>query len=241
VTDRAVSEVIGFLLVFSIVIISVGLLYTVGFSGLADIQESELDRSGERAFHAMAVGFEDIQRDTGRARSVDLELSGRTIAVNRTPELRAGFSGSMHSANGAFIYGFGESTEIAYTGGAVIRDQGPNSQRISRAPRFRCTGDQAVVTLVHITSGSTTSAISSDGSVQVEATGPTPDRAVTVAQSTSDPLDIEFGDSGYETAWRQYFENHDEWSVSGTTATCSPSEAAFVRVVPVTIEYGSGG
>jgi len=237
-TDRAVSEVIAFVLIFSIVITSVGLLYTAGFGSITEIQESETDRSAERAFGAMAVAFDDIQTGRGSQRAVDLELSGRTISVENSASLTATINGSSTTVDGALVYG--TDTEIVYQGGAVIRSDGPNSQLVSRQPRFRCTDTHAVVTLVSIDGPS--SSVSTDSSLSIVASGPNPGES-TIAQSeqgvASGPYDLtlDFGSSGYETAWSRYFQDANGWSVTGSTAECSDVNAAYVRVVPLDITY----
>ncbi|AGN02661.1 hypothetical protein L593_13610 [Salinarchaeum sp. Harcht-Bsk1] len=242
-TDRAVSEVIAFVLIFSIVITSVGLLYTAGFGSITQIQESETDRSAERAFGAMAVALDDIQAGRGSQRAIDLELSGRTLSVNDSASLTARIDGgSPTTVDGALVYGRGTGTEIVYQSGAVIRSDGPDSQLVSRPPRFSCRDEHAVVSLVSIDGPSRS--VSTDGSLSLVASGPREDES-TIAEARHDSpvgsppynVTIDFGGSGYETAWRSYFEDEDGWSVSGTTAECTDVDTAYVRVVPLELTY----
>ena len=241
--DRAVSEVIAFVLIFSIVITSVGLLYTAGFGSITEIQESETDRSAERAFGAMAVAFDDIQTGRGSQRAVDLELSGRTMSVDDSAALTAQIdSGPTISADGALVYGPGSGTEIVYQSGAVIRSDGPNSQLVSRAPRFQCADDHAVVSLVSLDGPSRS--VSTDGSLSIVANGPNPGES-TIADVGHDfpvgspPYDmsVDFGGSQYGTAWESYFQDAPGWTVSGTTAECTNVDTAYIRVVPLELTY----
>lgn len=238
-TNRAVSEVIAFVLVFSIVIASVGLLYTVGFSGLGNIQESEQDRSAERAFSAVAVAFEDIQRDMGRTRAVDLELAGRSITVNQSTELTVEIdNGPSTTASGAFVYGQHRQTEIAYEGGAVIRTDG-DTQFVTREPRFRCTDDHAVISVVHFTGDNPTRTVASDGSARIIATGPAPEDSIRVGSRDNEEVRVDFSNSRYADAWESYFESESQWTLNaaGTEATCDPADSVTILQVPLTLEY----
>lgn len=236
--DRAVSEVIAFVLIFSIVITSVGLLYTVGFGSLNQIQETEQDHSGERAIRALAVALDDIQMGRGSNRAANLDLAGRTISVDDSEQLEVTLSGGGSvTAQGAFTYRGGGDTVVVYQSGAVIRSEGDDAQLVQRAPRFRCTGEHAVVSLVNVTQA-TSGAYSSGGSVQILAEQQNPADDQLVAQQTGGSVDVtvDFSASNYETAWERYFEQADGWSASGGTATCS-TDQAYVRMTEIQLEY----
>ena len=80
--DRAVSEVIAFVLVFAIVIGSVALLYGVGFDAMAGYQSGEQLRNAERGMGALATGFADLQRSAGiDERAGELQLRDGTLHV----------------------------------------------------------------------------------------------------------------------------------------------------------------
>lgn len=238
--DRGVSEVIAFILVFSIVITSVGLLYTAGFGSITQIQETETDRSAERAFGASAIALQDIQRGNGQHRAFDLELSGRTLAVNDSTALNVEVDGtpvSDASASGALVYGVGSGTEIAYQAGAVIRSDGSDAQVVSREPQFRCTEDQAVVTTVTITGP--TSSVSTDGSIQLLADGPESEYSTlkAAARGTDSSVTIEYGNTPYDTAWDRFFEDRGWDTSTSGEATCTVDQAVYVRHVPINLEY----
>jgi hypothetical protein len=230
--------VIAFILIFSIVITSVGLLYTAGFGSLGDIQESETDRSAVRAFGASAIALEDIQQGRGSYRAFDVELSGRTITVDDSPSLEVRIGGSsVATASGALVYGPGSDTEIAYQSGAVIRSDGPDAQLVSRAPLFQCSGERAVLSMVSV-DGPPGGSVSSDGSIQIVAEGPQSEESTLVTvQDGSPSVSIDYGGTRYETAWESYFEDNG-WTTTGGVASCAANpDVVYVRHLTIGITY----
>jgi len=234
--DRAVSEVIAFVLIFSIVITSVGLLYTAGFGSIDQIQEDETDRSAQRAFSASAVALQDIQRGQGEHRAFDVELSGRTMAVNESLNLSVYVDGSYEaSATGGLVYGLGADTKIVYQSGAVIRSDGPDSQTVIRGPEFTCRDSHAVVSIVSIDGPS--GAVSSDGSIEIRADGPLPgDETLLTATDSASKVSVEYDGTPYDDAWQRYFDDQGWDTVTDEKATCTVDDVA-VRHVPIDLEF----
>lgn len=243
-TDRAVSEVVAFILVFSIVITSVGLLYTVGFGSIDQIQEVEQDRSAERAFQAVAVAFDDLQRDRGSNRQAGVDLAGRSLHVDEDEEVTVevfdgGTPVNTETATGALVYGAGEDTEIAYLSGAVVRSQGPDAQVTSRPPRFRCADDHAVVSLVEV-SDVRNGSISSGGTVDLVAERVDPDASRVVSSQTSGSPSVEISYSGeYDAAFNDSFVTYgDNWSPTGSGGyECTGIDEVHVRKTEIRIDY----
>lgn len=235
-TDRGVSEVIAFVLVFSIVVVSIGLLYTVGFGGISQLQETEQDHSGERAMRAFAVALEDIQADRGSVRQARLELAGRTITVDESSALTVSVGGDSVTAEGAFTYVGGGDTEIAYHSGAVIRSQGPDAQLVQRPPMIRCTDEHAVLSLVNVTQVETGS-FSSGGAVDIRAEQVNAREEQVVAQASGSPtVEVDYSSSGYATAWERYFTEQGWDSPSSGSATCE-ADSVYVRMTEIQLEY----
>lgn len=236
---RGVSEVIAFVLIFSIVITSVGLLYTAGFGSLTQIQESETDRSAQRAFGASATALEDIQRGRGSHRAFDLELSGRTLAIDGSAALEIDINGSdTATAGGALVYGPGADTEIAYQSGAVIRSDGADAQLVTRPPLFQCSDDHAVISLVSIDGPNRS--VSTDGSIQILADGPLPSESTIaeVATGTGSTVSIDYGGTPYQAAWESYFSDRPQWQPTGTPSTVECiADAVYVRHMTIELEY----
>lgn len=109
--DRAVSETIGFVLVFSLVVSSVGAVYVVGFQGLTDARDGERVDNAERAFEVMAHNVEDLTRRGVGSRATEIRIADAGI--------RAG-EPVMMNVSGDYDETDPNSTEDFVTGNVTI-------------------------------------------------------------------------------------------------------------------------
>lgn len=79
--DRAVSEVIGFVLVFSLILASVSIVYVFGFTGLQQARDAEQLNNAERAFEVLADNVNDIHYDDAPNRATEFRLYDAQLAV----------------------------------------------------------------------------------------------------------------------------------------------------------------
>jgi len=66
--ERGVSDVVGYVLIFSLIVATVGVVTTVGFSTLEDRQDAERVNNVERAFDVFANNMENVYRDGAPSR-----------------------------------------------------------------------------------------------------------------------------------------------------------------------------
>ena len=89
---RAVSEIIGFVLVFSLILGTITIVYVGGLSGLDDARNAERVNNAERAFDVMANNFQQMGRGDAPNRATEIKLAdaqltttpNRAVNVNRT-------------------------------------------------------------------------------------------------------------------------------------------------------------
>lgn len=155
-TDRrGVSEALGFVLVFALVVTTVGVVYTVGFGGLQDARNAERVNNAERAFDILANNVEDIVRRGVPSRGTEIRLadasigSGEPTYVNVSGTAASGrnFSSGTYALD-PVVYE-ADDTQIRYTGGAVTRVQPGGSTMLNRPP-FVLHGSEFVVPLVQL-------------------------------------------------------------------------------------------
>lgn len=155
--DRAVSELIGFIFVFGIILLSVGLLTVTGFQALDDFQENERIANSERAMDALADNFNDVVRYDGitqrfgelalREGTVTTSANGTNITINDGNDpLESRYE---NISVGEFRYDQG-SEAVVYEGGAVIREAETGSVVVSE-PMISCSDETATVSLLKIT------------------------------------------------------------------------------------------
>ncbi|WP_254862462.1 DUF7289 family protein [Halovivax gelatinilyticus] len=237
-TDRGVSEVVGFVIVFGLIIASVGVLYMTGFQAMGDFQQSEQQNNADFAMDALAENFNDIVRNDGvlersgelnlREGTIQVESDGSIKHINVTKDgsdtdvLDDHLSNYDHDGIGAFTYEY-EGTTVAYQGGAVVKVT-PSGEITVRDPPMRCVDGVAVVSLV-VVDGDERS-LMAHGSQEVTANK----IGTSVYQGSN--VTIELGDSEYTQAWERSLE-----SLGLKDKNECDQEHAVVRITSVDISY----
>ena len=145
--DRAVSEVVGFILVFAIVLGTVTLVYGGGFAELQDTRVHEQNTNAERAFDVLANNLEEIGRDNAPSRATEVKLSQSGVRVDDNSDRRLEIT--ANSSTGVaqprpIVYDSGDGTQILYENGAVIRQERGGAVMV-REPDFVFDEDRTVV------------------------------------------------------------------------------------------------
>ncbi|MCL9814339.1 DUF7289 family protein [Natranaeroarchaeum aerophilus] len=249
--DRAVSDLLAFVLVFGIIITSVGVVYIFGLGALGDAQAAQQDRNAERAFSSMGASFNDLQTNRGQERLAELNPRGArmsidesspTISVDGISELNDQDMGAMHYDN--------DNTRISYELGAVFRSDDENSVMI-REPEFVCRQledpdeTRAIVSFVDASiEGDGPTAVGSESTMQIGAI-----QEEQQAHTHDNEIEITIEGSSHADAWARYFDAND-WegdfndieSGDEVTATCENPSADKVVVrsteVDLSLERG---
>jgi hypothetical protein len=85
--DRGVSEVIGFVLVFSLITMTIAIVSVTGIGGLQDAQQAEQVNNVERAFDVLDDNFDEIQRQQAPNRTTELKLVDGSIGLGEEIEI----------------------------------------------------------------------------------------------------------------------------------------------------------
>jgi len=148
---RGVSETVGFVLVFSLVMLTVGTVLTVGYAGLQDA------RDAERAFDVLANNIEDITARGAPIRGTEIRLAEASIGPGAPVTMNiSGFAadGSRQFSTGNntldTIEYEADGTKIRYTGGAVTRVQSDGSTLLGD-PNYRLANDSVIIPIVELT------------------------------------------------------------------------------------------
>lgn len=241
--DRGVSEVLGFIFIFAIIVASVGVLYVSGVGSLTDARNAEQSRNAQRAFSALATTFDDLQRGRAPARAGEVRLSGGSLGFENESTLRVVVGQTSPSAidlnrtlsNGAVVYSF-DGTDVRYEAGAVFSRSGGGSVTI-RPPAFACNPDRAFVSAVSVDRAGNTSAVSKHGSillvgrtVSTELVFPTDATPQDDVRATT--VEVSVVSSPNDAAWRRYFESNG-WSKNGSWYECRTQRAVVRETVVV--------
>jgi hypothetical protein len=152
---RAVSETLGFVFAFALIVTTTGIVFTVGQGGLQDAQDQERLNNAERAMDVLAQNMNDLNRRSVPSRATEIRLSEASIAhgdpvtFNVTGNSTSARNFSSQIILNPIVYrgGPNDDTLLAYSNGAVIRDQ-PDGQVTLVRPNFRLTNETVLLPLV---------------------------------------------------------------------------------------------
>lgn len=166
-SERGISDLVGFTLMFSIIIMSVAIVTTAGVTQLSELSEREGINSAERGMEAFAGSADDLLRHGDFVRGATLSPSGGLVWLNDTSlGVRVVDNGTGNVPPGGFDqtgpdaievnateHRFSRNPEdvsVVYESGTVLRSDGGGA--IAR-PQWECSDDTAVLTAVKLRPG----------------------------------------------------------------------------------------
>lgn len=154
--DRAVSETLGFVLAFALVVGTVGAVYTFGIDGLQDAQQDEQINNAARAFDVLADNMADVYLHGAPSRATEISLAGATLSIGdpitvtvtavNTSDPLDNTSVSMHPR--PLVYSGIQDSRLVYVGGSVLRSDRDASVMLIE-PGWIVTRRTAVIPFVH--------------------------------------------------------------------------------------------
>lgn len=153
---RGQTETIGFVLVFSLIVLTVGVVLTVGYGGLQDARDAEQVNNAERAFDVFANNIEDITRRGAPSRGTEIRLSDATLRSGDPTYLNitgVNADGSQRFSTGNYsldpvVYQAGD-TRIRYAGSAISRIQTDGSILLEE-PTFVLDSAHTIIPIVQL-------------------------------------------------------------------------------------------
>jgi len=151
-----VSEVVSFILTFSIITLMVGLLYTAGFVSMEQLQTGNQMTNAEGVFFAMADSFGELQEGQAprRAGSLDLDV-GASLSVNDGSEIHVEVNNATDTTFSRTVVTRSldyrlQKRSVTYETGAVFRTSKDNSAMVREPAGLFCSpsSNSAVVSLV---------------------------------------------------------------------------------------------
>lgn len=152
--DRGVSEVIGFVLVFSLVLGTISIVYVGGFSALSDTRDGEHVNNAERAMDVLADNFQQLGRGEAPQRGTEIKLADAQLTLDERYGVEVDVSGTSYSSRGRPItYHSGTGTRISYEHGAIIRVDDDGGAVMLREPDFLISDERTVIRHIQLRGG----------------------------------------------------------------------------------------
>ena len=245
IDQRAVSDLVGFILSFSLILLSVSIVYTSGFAAITDQQQAEQLHNTERAMTVLAENFHDVEWGNAPTRAGELQLSGGTLSLDRS----ARFTVSVGHNNGTLpetvrtgsLSYTREGTTISYENGAVLRTDNEYGY-ITREPTVICRGNKAVISVVEINPRGNLTSVSTEGTVLVTVEKedsklyyPMRENGTVVNEAeAAHNVTVRIEESHHKDAWESWFADRNGWTQTADGYTCD-ANTVFVRTTKVTV------
>ncbi len=160
-SNRALSNVIGFVLAFAVIITAVGFVSVFGIGILEDVQQAEQDDNAELALSVLANNFDALESGEGPRRSSELDLSDGSLYVRNESRMivTVDHSGTaspavydIYPGSIEFDTGSGSSERIVYENGAILRGNTRASgvAAVQNEPRLVCREETAILSFVRL-------------------------------------------------------------------------------------------
>lgn len=247
-TERGVSDVVGFVLVFSLVLSMVTVVYAFGFTGLEDARDAERLSNAERVFDILADNLADIHRRGAPSRATEIKLADATLGYGSETRVTVEITNvgspvpTYSTSLDPIVYSPSDSNvQLVYENGAVVRERPSVGGVLLREPSsvFRKDGDvQTVVIPFFQTRQTGTASVGGSGTRRLRAEKAISEVLTARRNPTSANSDVDADpDDEYEVTytvettvarapiWEEYLEERITWesnacSVSGDTVTC---------------------
>ncbi|WP_396613009.1 hypothetical protein ACH9L7_07025 [Haloferax sp. S1W] len=238
-TDRrAVSDTLGFIFVFSLVLSTVAVVTAVGMGGLQDTRDVERINNAERAFDILDDNMDDISRRGAPSRATEIKLADARLAFGEPVSLSVrwegnGKNGTNVTTTRPLVYTAGSSDErIIYSYGAVFRGT-DDAMTFVQHPSFTLRSDSVLVSAFEVRRATgAVSSVGGSGTFLVRASRST-SKLTTVR--TNGPYTVTINVSSPRASlWKNELETYDDVDscslVNSSFTTCQLTGVDDVRV-----------
>jgi len=228
-SDRAVSEVISYVLVFALITGAVAVVSVSGLATLQDTRDAEQINNAERAYDVLGDNIADIYRRDAPSRATELNLAGSTLSTgeNVTIEIAvdegSGFTTESTQQVRPLVFSGEEDRQLVYEAGAVFRTNRNGGLRVQDPP-FILENDRVLISVVGLNRPGVQSVSGSTALVRADNENSTVEYENTIGGV--DQYRISISNTQHAGLWEKYFTETGLGSPSCST-TSSSVECTF--------------
>jgi hypothetical protein len=226
--QRSISEVVGYVLVFGLVLTSVGLVTFSGLGSLEDARDSEQANNAQRAFDVIADNMASIHERNAPSRATEVDLPDSEIYLGSEVRMRVEGDGET-LADRRFepiVHRLSKNRKLVYEGGAVFRE-GQEGGIVIRDPPMMANSERVHVPIIATYAPAPQSA----GSTTILLRGKSTQRSVLASDTTGeyDNVTVTVQSSRYDL-WERTLSNQgfdctvDESAVQVSCHTEDPQQ-----------------
>jgi len=229
--ERSLSDVLGYILVFSLVLMSVLLVTVGGLATIEDARDTEQAQNAERAFEVVADNFAAIYERNAPSRATELDLGDSEIFYDSAVGITVSTGDGRELVSRELTpveMRIDDERRLVYEAGAVFRHSEAGVTMV-REPPFMISEDRTHVPIIQTTS----STVESAGSTTVLLRGVSTERSVAVPNEDFSQLRIEIASPRFEVWERHLSENTAldcETDPVVDTVTCELDNPSSVHV-----------
>jgi hypothetical protein len=199
--DRGASEVLGYVIIFALIISVIGFVTTLGMPALTNVQDAEQASNAERAFDVVGDNFAAVYERDAPSRSTEIDLGDSTIYYAEPVTINVTVDGTSNETElRPIVLRVSDETSLIYEGGAVFRKDGDNGL-VLRNPPMLLSSDRVHVPVIKTTAP----AVESAGGTTILLRGESSERSIQRAErSGASQMNISIESPRYEL-WKQYF------------------------------------
>lgn len=242
--DRAVRNLIGYVLTVSIILASVGVVSTTGFQQLQNVRDSQQVENSQRSLELVTENFDELEQGEAVNQRSEIDLSGGSLAVLNESAIRVGVEGT--SFNETFhvrALRYSSGVTITYESGGLFRTNEQGHTGLQDSPSIVCTPNRSIVSVVSLRSPGSQQV--GGGVVGVTARTTTNRVAFPINRTGEDSIAdadaVNITVSSPRTAgWDQYFQSTGNWTDSPSepnTYLCDGVEQVYVRHTTVEVDF----
>ncbi|GAA0272970.1 DUF7289 family protein [Halobacterium noricense] len=197
---RAVSDTLGFVLIFGIIVSTTAVVYVGGFDALTGARDAQQFSNTERAFDILDSNVDDLAVRGAPSRATEVLLSDGALGFGEPVTFNVSTDGgaSYQATTRPVVYRADDGDRLVYSNGALFRQYGDRAVLFSE-PRVSA-GDRTLVPIVATEPASR--GVSTDGTQRVLVRTTVSARDV---ESFSTPANLTVT-SPRAAAWEQYLE-----------------------------------
>ncbi len=214
--SRGQSELLGFLLIFAVVVLTIALVSATGFVGFNNAQDYQRTSNAEGAFTVLAGNIDDVTRAGAPSRATEIRITDASLSLEtEASSIGLTLDGDPieieeGDGTGSIVYDSGTDTTITYRSGALLRED-DGSSLLFREPNFVITEEEVILPVVHLSSEDRHE-IGGTSNVDVRIHDGGTDVLVE-KKPVNDNVTIVFT-TPHVDAWTRYFEQFEEGPVT---------------------------
>lgn len=236
---RGVSESLGFILVFAVIVSMTSIVYMTGFADIQDTRDFEQGNNAERAFDVLRANVQDVTRRGAPSRGTEVKLADAKLYTDDPVPMWVVIAESGNRSNNEtlavdlspIVYETDES-EVVYSNGATFRGSRGGVAMVEQ-PEMVVSDERVVLPVIHTYPAGGTQSIGGSRTVLVRTLNDHDDGIPDVMSTPDvDTFNVTvYMDTPRAKQWVRYFESEGfTCNRSGDSLQCWKDDVEHVQV-----------